>query len=130
MTKTQRDLHLDLAVDDICRLVRWAQAQWGKSETIAKRIVVGMAFNEDSIVQWAKLAAYVLTELGYTEKERPLTVIERQLRTIAERLYDVCVASARQNRQPSLPRHEERRQLEEAYNRAVFQLTRTTGESS
>lgn len=118
LTLTQRDRALDAAVDDFFAVARFGREQpWGRHEPHTKRIVVALAFNADSPRQWARLALHVLTELGYTEQERMLTAEERRIRLTAERLYDICIKRVRLG-----TREEEKQLLDEAYDRALFQL--------
>jgi hypothetical protein len=131
VTRAEHNLHVAAFVDDHVTLARFALARF--SFAAERRLVVAFAFNEDSDIQWAKVASYALNELRWIEADRPLTPVEKNIRTIAERVYDSCVVVAKRLDIDLHPEDTDkqaaREQFEKAYARAVFELTNLKGDS-
>lgn len=125
LTPAERDFGIHAAIEDIFRVSRWMLARYPKHATIPQRIVVALAFNDDSLAEWRKLASYTLFELKAIESERALMPMETQLRTTAERLYDVTPPYPEIN-----DRETARRELDAAFVRAVLEVSKAKGQPS
>lgn len=122
ITPEEYALGIDMLVADHLHLARYVVL---RCPPVADRAVVALVFSEDSDVPWRQLASYALHELKVTEAERPLTPMECQLRTIAERIYDTSLVVGRRLGIEMFPEKTDRtrRALDAAYQRAVAQLT-------
>jgi hypothetical protein len=125
LTPAERALFLDMSIDAHTALLRYAMLRF-PAAAVKHATVATTLTDSDAVRSWAKVASFVLTELKWVEKERPLVPAEDQMRAIAERVYDSCVVAARQLGIDLHPedtdREAARRDLNGAYASAVFLL--------
>ena len=127
ITRDEYALGIDMFIADHIHLARYVVL---RCPLVAGRAVVALAFNDDADSEWRQLASYALHELKVTEAERELTPMEGQVRSIAERIYDTSLTVGRRLGLDLFPadsdRAAARRKLDEAFDRAVFELTPMT----
>ena len=117
-------LAIDMLFNDHLYLARWTVIRCPAAAE--KHAMVALTFNAECDWSWRKLASYALHELKAIEAERQLTPLERDIRRIAEQVYDAKVSAADRFGIDVFPedtdRAAARRELDERFQRAHEEL--------